>query len=357
MTICLNMIVRDEAHVIEKTLQDICSVFPVTYWVISDTGSTDGTQAIVEKTFRELGIPGELTEDLWVNFSHNRNKALGRCIGKTDYILFFDADDRIEGRPELPELTAASYNLKMENEGRTRKYTRPLLVRNSDDLRWRGVVHEFIEVPPGRREIIEGEYAIISGRTGARSKDPEKYKKDALLLEQAMQSGDDRDLLPRYAYYCANSWRDYGNSERALKWYVARTRLSGWKEERFMSFLEAGLHLERINRADLALDFFLRGHDLIPERAECLYHATRSLRHRGHFRAALVLAKEAQSIPKPDGNRLFLNEAIYDYWIAYEVLFLTGKAGENPRHSPHYESFWESAAPKSSKESLMQFTQ
>lgn len=356
MTICLNMIVRDEAHVIEKTLKNICSVFPITYWVISDTGSTDNTPEIIKKTFQELKIPGELTKDTWVNFAHNRNRALKNCSGKSDYVLFFDADDWIEGTPALPVLSADLYSLKMENEGRTRRYSRPLLVRNCGELLWRGVVHEFIELPGGKRKTLEGEYAIISGRTGARSIDPEKYKKDALLLERAIQSGDDPDLTPRYAYYCANSWRDHGDAERALKWYVTRTKLSGWKDETYMAFLEAGLHLERIHRADLALDFFLRGYDLVPDRAECLYHATRSLRHRGQFRAALILAKEAVCIPKPSGNRLFISDAIYDYWLAYELLFLTGKEGGNPRDLPCYEGFMASEAPKSSKDTLVQFT-
>ncbi|MDV4146708.1 glycosyltransferase [Shimia sp. FJ5] len=352
MSICLNMIVRDEAHVIAKTLRAVCHAFPINYWVISDTGSFDGTQDLVRTTFRALGIPGELREDPWADFATNRNIALRSCRGKSEYILFFDADDWIEGVPELPALQADVYSLQMENENRTRQYTRPLLVKNNEKLRWRGVVHEFLEVPEANREIITGSYAIISGRSGSRSKDPEKYKKDAELLEKAIRSNQEQDLLPRYAYYCANSWRDHGDTERALRWYIARSKLNGWKEESYMAFLEAGLHLEKTGRADLALDFFLRGHNLVPDRAECLYHASRSLRHRGQFQAALIFAKEAERIPKPSGHRLFLNKAIYEYWIAYEVLFLTAKTGGDPSYSAEYSSFMASAAPESSKASI-----
>ncbi|GHM26132.1 hypothetical protein EBZU44_46760 [Enterobacter cloacae] len=44
MTLCLNMIVKDESHIIEQTLENICQHFKLDYWVISDTGSSDRTR-------------------------------------------------------------------------------------------------------------------------------------------------------------------------------------------------------------------------------------------------------------------------------------------------------------------------
>lgn len=44
--VCLSMIVRDEAHVIGRCLQAMKP--PIDTWVIVvDTGSTDGTQALI----------------------------------------------------------------------------------------------------------------------------------------------------------------------------------------------------------------------------------------------------------------------------------------------------------------------
>ena len=37
-TLCLNMIVKDESHIIEKTLKNLCDKFKIDYWVICDTG-------------------------------------------------------------------------------------------------------------------------------------------------------------------------------------------------------------------------------------------------------------------------------------------------------------------------------
>ena len=71
---CLCMIVKNEAHIIKETLNNILKY--IDYWVISDTGSTDGTQEIIKEFFEQKKIPGELVENEWKNFGHNRTLAL-----------------------------------------------------------------------------------------------------------------------------------------------------------------------------------------------------------------------------------------------------------------------------------------
>ena len=53
--ICLNMIVKNESHIIEETLR--CMVKYIDYWVISDTGSTDNTIEVITKFFEKEKIP------------------------------------------------------------------------------------------------------------------------------------------------------------------------------------------------------------------------------------------------------------------------------------------------------------
>ena len=60
-TLCLNMIVKDEAHVIRRCLDSVRS--HLAHWTIVDTGSTDGTQEIIRSHLRDL--PGELHERPW----------------------------------------------------------------------------------------------------------------------------------------------------------------------------------------------------------------------------------------------------------------------------------------------------
>jgi len=57
------MIVKNEAHIIVETLNNLCSYINFEYWVISDTGSTDNTKNLIQDFFSERKIPGELIEN------------------------------------------------------------------------------------------------------------------------------------------------------------------------------------------------------------------------------------------------------------------------------------------------------
>ena len=60
LSICLNMIVKNEGHIIAETLKNICSYIDLDYWVICDTGSTDNTKQEILNFFESRDISGEL---------------------------------------------------------------------------------------------------------------------------------------------------------------------------------------------------------------------------------------------------------------------------------------------------------
>src|SRR5690349_14287434 len=94
-TICLCMIVRDEADVLAAGLRSALPLIDT--WVICDTGSTDGTQALIAQELASL--PGELHEHEWVDFGHNRTRLMELARGKADYLLLLDADNTVEAAP------------------------------------------------------------------------------------------------------------------------------------------------------------------------------------------------------------------------------------------------------------------
>ena len=183
-TICLTMIVKNEAHIIAETLEHLCKFIQFDYWVISDTGSTDKTKEIIKEFFKAKGIPGELQEEAWQDFGYNRTKAFEGAFGKTDYAFVWDADDEIRGDFKLPsELVADSYKFTFGHESGMR-YSRPQLFNNRKRWCYKGVLHEYANCLEecGPAETVGGNYFFVSGRTGARNKDPQKYLKDAHIF-------------------------------------------------------------------------------------------------------------------------------------------------------------------------------
>ena len=265
VTICLNMIVKNESNLIEDTLKKLTSKIKFDTFVISDTGSTDNTVFLIENFFKGK-IKGKIYNDTWKDFGYNRSLALKHASQESsDYIFIFDADDTIEGNIDLSNLVLDCYMLKFDNGS----YERMCLVKNDGTWYYRGVLHEYIcskseKIPT--KGSISGDYYIISGRTSFRNLDPDKYLKDARILEKGYQdsidSGD--DLHHRYAYYCANSYFDAGEKELAKEWYLKTLKCQGWFDERYNSCLK--LHTLTNNKEYLVDSFWFN-----PRRVEGIY--------------------------------------------------------------------------------------
>lgn len=322
-TIGLNMIVKNESHIIEKTLSNLCKYIHFSYWVICDTGSTDNTVNIIENFFKNKQIPGEIYHHTWINFGYNRTKALQIIYNKTDYVFIHDADDLILNEFNLPlVLNKDGYFVNMISE--QIKYKRLNLVNNR--LRWKytGILHEYLELDDNVENI---EYECIncniqSRRMGNRSNESNeiKYKKDALLLEQEFKTEKNKNLLDRYAFYIANSWYDSLNLDNAIKWYLIKIQRGGWIEEVWYSYLQLGkIYLHR-KEYDKAIINLLEGYNCHPYRCENLYYLINCYRKTGKYYLASFFYQMAKQMKYPTSDVLFINHAIYDYLLDYEYI-------------------------------------
>ena len=268
-TICLNMIVKNECHIILNTLTKLLNKINFTYWVISDTGSTDGTQNIITSFFNSYNIPGELHQDEWKDFGYNRTIALNHAFNKTDYLLIFDADDEICGNFILPNpLSEDNYHLQFGNEYGI-NYTRPLLINNR--LKWcfKGVLHEYLDSYGIHRnfKIIEGNYFTISGRSSNRNMDPNKYLNDAIVLEKAFDESikNNDTLFNRYAFYCANSYNDSNNPEKAIEWYKKTLKLNGWIQEKYVSCIKIFENYNKLQQPEFSFYYLVEYYNYFVE--------------------------------------------------------------------------------------------
>lgn len=320
-SICLNMIVKNESHVITKTLENILDQVPITYWVIADTGSTDNTKEMIQAFFDDRQIPGELLDHEWVNFGHNRQQVLEAAQDKTDYVFFFDADDRIEGQLPLPDFKARGYYFILRDEDDSTQYHRPLLVKNDGSFYWRAVLHEYLLDRKGETyTIIEGDYVVRSCRTGGRSLEPDKYKKDALVLEKALEDGIDPDLTNRYMFYAAQSWMAAGDSEKGAYWYHKRAEAGGWDQELYVAHYRLGLHYGANKEDAKAIYHWLCGAEAFPRAVEPWYQLSRINSWSNRHKVAYTFAKRAvEAVDAGPGGYLFQNKDIVQYWAYYEL--------------------------------------
>jgi Glycosyl transferase family 2 len=321
------MIVRNEAHVIEESLAGAAPLIDT--WVIVDTGSSDGTQEVVRRFFAERGIPGELHERPWVDFGSNRSEALALCRGKADYAWVLDADDLVVGRLDLSGLTADACQLRL---GREYRFWRTQLFRTTRNFRYVGVLHEYPTCTDGpfTEARVEGDYFIDARRGGARSRDPETFRRDAELLRKELEKNPADD---RAAFYLAQSLRDAGDPAGALAAYQRRAAMGGWIEEVFYSLLQVASCRERLGEPfETVLGAYLSAWQARPSRAEALVEAARLCRLTSRWDLAAMFARQAASRPFPVGDRLFVPLGAYE-WRALDELSIAAHYTGHMRES------------------------
>lgn len=305
--ICLNMIVRNESHIIHELVASVAA--HVDCWVIVDTGSTDGTQDLIRRLMAERGIPGELFERPWRNFGSNRTEALELAQGRGDYIWVMDADDIVMGTIDFSELTADGYSVRIRDGA---LYWRVQLFRDGVPWRYTGVLHEApVCNVPHTHKRLEGDYRIESRRLGARNQDPQKYARDAAIL-QAEVDRNPNDT--RSVFYLAQSYFDAGDFASARRWYARRAEMGGWHEEVYYSLYRVALAMQRLAEPwPNVQDAFLKAWSFRPTRGEPLYLIARHYRLAGEHRLGHLFAERAARIPLPTDDVLFVPVDVYEW--------------------------------------------
>lgn len=305
-SICLCMIVKDEAAVIGRCLDSARGL--IDSWVICDTGSTDGTQRLIRESIGDLH--GELHERPWVDFGHNRNELMELAQGRGDYLLLIDADMTVSyDRARLHDLNADSYMLRHAEDP---EYWIKRLVRG--DRRWRyvGSTHEYITTDAvDREELLDAIVIHHHADSGTR---PVKFERDLRLLSGELEQEPNN---PRTVFYLAQTLRDLGRVPEALDLYRRRGAMAGWEEEVFYSLYQVGLLSERAGHRDSAIAALFEAWSHTPRRAEPLYALAWMFRGRGQHQAAHLVTERGVRAPVPT-NALFVERWIYEWGLLFE---------------------------------------
>lgn len=311
--VALTMIVRDEAHVIERCIDSVRPV--IDCWAIVDTGSVDGTQDVVRRALADL--PGALIERPWVDFAHNRTEALehARTVG-ADYALMIDADDVLEIARDfdLPHLDAPGY--WMDIVVGTIRVPRIQLMRLDLPWRYAAAVHEYATMD--RTPAIDAVVGVpgIGGLRMRTHHDGARWQNRAPALEgdvaalERMVAEDPTD--GRALFYLGQTLAQLGRHAAARDAHLRSVAHTAWPAQAYFARLAAARMLIAAG-ADLGvaaaeLDALV---EEFPGRAEAIVERAHLANASGDPSLALSVLAQSDGLRASDDTGFFVEVDAY----------------------------------------------
>lgn len=331
-TLCLNMIVKNESHVIKRCLEAIKPA--IDYWVIVDTGSNDGTQEIIKEFLSD--IPGELHERPWVNFEHNRNEALLIARNKADYLCFLDADEEIVFEKPFDKSSWDKDFYMLRAKGEKSDFFHPNIVSNDPGWHWVGALHECImNTARMDGEILDNAH-VNRPQDGARSKDPEKHAKDIAILEDAMRK---EPWNARHVFYLAQTYSAVKDYPSALKYFEKRALMDGDDDETFWTLYRLGCLLEVMEKDKWRiLQTHDQAHQKNPFRAEPLERLACLFNSNKCPSLAYIVAKFGVSMKMPNALNSDFYPWVYEYGMLAQLADASFALGFLNEAQTHYRA-------------------
>ena len=306
--ISLVMIVKDEAAILRETLERCRPV--VDEWVIVDTGSTDGTQAIISEY-------GPLHELPFEDFVTTKNKALALAMGK--YILFMDADERLlTGAEKLRAVAEAGevdgFSCRIIDgpspDQVVTQYDRYRLWYNNRLWRFEGPgVHEVVAAPAGARVLRDPSVVVWHDH---RHRDGDSFIKRSEWYIELLQAALQREPSDtRAMFYLARTFKDLGRWFEAIEAYERYLAAGGWHDEQWQACYDLALCWRELGEWDHAREACQRALAIDPRRAEVAGLIGRLHYEAREWREAVAYLRQAAGAEIPEDVTLFLDPREY----------------------------------------------
>ena len=321
--IILTLMIKNESKIIERcigrALQHVDAV------CILDTGSTDNTVEVCNNCLISSNKPFKLSVEPFKNFGYNRSisfqKAQELCneLGwdtDTTYAMAVDADMIIKPSPEFKnfKMTVPGYTVIQQNSNL--KYYNNRFMRCSYDWKCVGATHEYWSGDPTEKIPYELFYIDDINDGGCKS---DKFERDVRLLTEDLQTDPENG---RTHFYLAQSYKDSGMFNDAIKHYKKRIKIGGWFEEVWYAYYQIGKCYEQLKKPDKLEAWMNKAFQFHPHRSEPLYHLLIYFKDRlEHYKAYHYYLK-GRNIPFPKDDVLFIEHNIYNGLFDYENTIL-----------------------------------
>lgn len=212
-------------------------------WTILDTGSTDNTIEIINKTL--VGVKeGQLYQEPFINFRDSRNRCLDLAGNDCKFIMMLDDTYTIEGKlKEFLNIVrgdqySSSFTLIIKSDDV--EYGSNRIIKSDTGLRYIHKIHEVITdkdninvvIPFNRSYILDGRFDYMEERT---------FNRKQLDLKLLYEEVEEDPNNPRSYYYLAQTYNQLQDYEKSFYFFMKRCEYvnAGFLQERVDAAFEA----------------------------------------------------------------------------------------------------------------------
>lgn len=319
---------KNESKRIQVTLNSLKSVNSIVFY---DTGSADNTIDIVTKFCSENKIELRLKKGKFIDFATSRNVLLDYADSFTDidYYLLMDVNDelRSENLREFCindiENTCTGYLVCQEWwSGNYSKYFNIRLIKARKGWKYHGKIHEWLknETYKNDKEAYESKdiplkinsdiITLYQDRTQDDDKTGKRFSRDKFLL---LKEHEENPKNERTVFYLAQTLSCLNEYEDSLKYYIMRSEMDGFWEEKYHSLFMAGELSQRLNKPwETSLLYFMKSLEIC-QRVEPALKIAEYYQHIKNWVLSYTFIDLACKLPYPDNCMLFVDKLAYDY--------------------------------------------
>ncbi|WP_196606672.1 glycosyltransferase family 2 protein [Pectinatus frisingensis] len=309
--------------------------------IVVDTGSTDGTIAILKT------LPVKLYYYKWQDdFAAAKNFAINKAEG--NWIIFLDADeyfaDGIDLRNSLlmldkqnvDALLCRMINIDMD-DGNTEisRFMQLRIFRNDRDIRYTGEIHEQLVKNGNKLRLLEQKEIIIYHTGYSNQRYLNKIKRNLKILQENIKKSGENIYYYRYLGDCYYALENYTEAVKYYKRHIESQLYSLNNENDIYFNLIDSMIKQKYISQDI-LNIIKKANDLFPDQPEFIaQHAALNFSDRHYntakkfFLQALELYKKNQDLSSdnftallPEVYRYLAQIYIYEKKIAKAYLFL-----------------------------------
>ncbi len=333
MSICLNMIVKNEAKNLPRLFASLKGI--VTYYVISDTGSTDNTINLIKELGKKYNIPGTIIENEWVDFAYNRNIALNKAYELVDlgviqakWFLIIDADEELINKNKSTKIRLDSHiSYKIHKLYKEISYsTIALISLEQSRWHWKGSIHNFLVNDTNTPLKTSKDYFIKSHHfEGAKSKNfsnqREKSMSDANLLKLEIELND--NIEPIRFFIQGNEFLEFDKYVDALISYKKCLEKAHQKDLIYFSLIQIGvIYAFKEKNYSSGKEYFTKANEILPERKEGYYYLGKIAQITKNFIEAKNYYLQAKQISIIPYNDFLYDYSIYKWKVDFDLILV-----------------------------------